>query len=181
MVCPRCIMAVKAELEKKGVAVKKVELGKALLENPLETSQLNELKYALEAIGFEIIEDKKTKIVEDVKTFLIDLIHLSKEPLDHINFSQRISEKLRLDYKYISSLFSASEDITIEKFIILQKIEKVKELLEYKELSLGEIAFRMGYSSVHHLSNQFKKTTGFTPSQYVRKKDISRNPIHSLH
>lgn len=180
MVCPRCIMAVKKELEKKGVLVKEVELGKAVLESPLDTGRYNELKDALEAIGFEIIEDKKTMVVEEVKTCLIELLHHSKEPLDGINYSQIISERLSLDYKYISTLFSASEDITIEKYVILQKIEKVKELIEYNELTLGEIAYQMGYSSIHHLSNQFKKTTGYTPSQYIRKKDIQRNSIHNL-
>ncbi|WP_166384603.1 MULTISPECIES: helix-turn-helix domain-containing protein [unclassified Polaribacter] len=179
MVCPRCIDVVKEICEDLKISVKDIQLGK--LESNLEIN--NTLKLLLSARlkerGFELLEDKSQKMITQIKALIVAQIHHSKEPLT-INFSDYIADKLQHEYASLSRLFSSVEGITIEKFILKQKIEHVKELLFYKEYTLSEIAFQMNYSSVAHLSAQFKKETGMSPSQFKKMKDPNHQPLDSL-
>lgn len=180
MVCHRCKMVVETELEKLDLHPVKVELGQALIEEKdLSKEQLTMISDVLERVGFELIDDKRTRIIEQIKNLVIDRIHHSNELPDK-NYSDLLAQHLHHDYSFLSNLFSEMENTTIEKFIIGQKIEKVKELITYDELSLGDIAFRLGYSSAAHLSNQFKKVTGLTPG-YFRQAGINkRKPIDKV-
>jgi AraC-like DNA-binding protein len=178
MVCDRCIRVVKEELEKLHYTVKKVKLGQATIESTTAVN-IQTIKSALEASGFELLEDRKVQLVEQVKTLLIELIHHTDEGLK-TTYSEYLSSVLGKDYSYLSSLFSSVENITIEKYIILQKIEKVKELLVYDELTLSEISYRLGYSSVAHLSSQFKQTTGFTPTAFKQQKSKPRKTLDHI-
>lgn len=179
MVCNRCKMVVKAELESMGLHPVSVELGEVeILEDP-DKKQLQQINAVLQTLGFELIDDKKSKIIEKIKNAIVTLIHHSDEELK-TNLSTFISAELHQDYTYLSNLFSAIEGTTIEKYYIQQRIEKVKELLVYDELSLSEIAYRLGYSSVAYLSNQFKKVTGFTPSYFKSLKEHKRKAIDKL-
>lgn len=166
MVCHRCKMAVETIFRELGLHPVSILLGEAVLEEKsLTREQLKQLSDRLQAIGFELIDDKRSKIIEQIKTYVIELVHYSDEkPVK--KFSELLSERLHHDYSYLSKLFSEVEGVTIEQFVINQRIEKVKELLIYDEDSLSEIAFRLGYSSTAHLSNQFKKYTGMTPSRF---------------
>ncbi len=178
MVCPRCKMVVKAELEKLHLHPVTVSLGEvAIAEETLSKDQLARLSGVLQAVGFELIDNKRSKLVEQVKTYIINTVHYATEQPQE-NYSQLLSQHLHHDYSYISSLFSEAEGITIEQYIINQKIEKVKELLTYNELSLSQIGFQLGYSSTAHLSAQFKKITGTTPTQYKQQKVQSRKPLN---
>lgn len=166
MVCHRCKMVVKSELEKLGLHPITISLGEvAIEEKSLTSKKTGELSAALKGIGFELIDDKKSKLIEQVKTFIIDSVHYSQEQPKK-KFSELLSQHLHHDYSFMSSLFSEVEGITIEQYVINQKIEKVKELLLYNELNLSEVAFQMGYSSTAHLSAQFKKITGLTPTKF---------------
>jgi YesN/AraC family two-component response regulator len=176
MVCNRCIKVVKEELEKLGLVIKSIRLGEVIIENAPGYFPCNEIKAVLEENGFELLEDRKAKIIEQIKIEIIKLIH-SEEVLPEINLSHYISNKLTLEYHYLSSLFSQVENITIEQYFILQKVERVKELLKYGELTLSEIAFKLGYSSVQHLSNQFKKITGMTASRFKTISGDLRKPL----
>ena len=181
MVCPRCIKVVKDELTKIGLSIKKVELGEATVEINNKSLNLDEIKNVLENNGFELLDDKQGKLVEKIKTLIIDKIQNTKPgELEKFNFSKYLSENLNVTYQYLSHLFSSLEDTTIEKYIINQKIEKVKELLVYDELTLSEISYNLGYSSVQHLSSQFKKITGFTPSHYKGLKHKKRIPLDKV-
>ncbi len=181
MVCPRCIKVVKDELQKLGLNVISVELGEATIEINNGPLNINEIKKNLENNGFELLDDKQGKLVEKIKTLIIDKIQNSKPGnLEKFNFSRYLSENLNVTYQYLSHLFSSLEDTTIEKYIIHQKIEKVKELLVYDELTLSEISYNLGYSSVQHLSSQFKQVTGFTPSYYKNLKDKKRIPLDKV-
>jgi len=171
MVCPRCVSAVKETLTKLEIPYTNVVLGKAEVEVDKSELDLDKLDQELRKIGFELIRDKNRKLVAEVKALIVDYIHHSGELDLKINFSDYLAEKIGKDYSVITSVFSELEDTTIEKYIIAQKIERVKELLSYNELTLSEISYQMNYSSVQHLSNQFKKITGKTPSQY-KKQDI---------
>ena len=164
MVCPRCVTAVEQTLAKLNISFTEVKLGMAKIEN----SQVDYLilNRELKTIGFELIKDKNLNLVERIKTLIIDYIYHFENNDLNINFSNYIAKKVGDDYSYISNVFSKTEDITIEKYIILQKIEKVKELITYDELNFSEIAFKINYSSISHLSKQFKKITGITLSQY---------------
>lgn len=174
MVCQRCRIVVKAELEKLGLHPITVSLGEiAIEEKQLSKEQQTKLSAALRSVGFELIDDKRGKLIEQIKTFIIDLIHYKTEQPQK-KFSELISKHLHHDYSYLSKLFSEVEGITIEQYIINQRIEKVKEMLVYGELSLSEIAFQSGYSSAAHLSNQFKKLTGLRPSQFRKMGARSR-------
>lgn len=181
MVCQRCILAVKAETERLGINNAEVSLGQIQFsEVEPDPKVIDALKSALHNLGFKIIDDKKRRLIERVKTIAIEKIHHSDGELRN-NWSEIISAELKnYEYNYISNLFSAVEGITIEQFIIRQKIEKVKELLFYGELSLSEIAYRMGYSSAAYLTNQFKKVTGMTPSQFRKLLNKNRNTIDNL-
>lgn len=179
MVCPRCIASVKDILHELNFSFARVELGEALLHETLSSEQRAALKDKLIRNGFELLEDKKDKIVEAIKTHIIQLI---KNPLsDHsTKLSSYLSKELGYDYSHISSIFTASQGITIEKYVILQKIEYVKELLSYNELTLSEIADKMNYSSLAALSAQFKSVTGTTPSQYKSLSNPGRKSLDNL-
>lgn len=178
MVCNRCIMAVKKEIENQNLVPVSVELGEVEISEP-DSQQILGLKANLTELGFEIIDDKKSKIIEKIKNEIVILIHHS-EIQPNINFSEYLADKLKYDYHYLSNLFSEVEGTTIEKYLITQKIEKVKELLMYDELSLSEIADKLGYSSVAYLSNQFKKSTGLTPKFYKSLKENKRRKLDEL-
>ncbi|GGE57701.1 helix-turn-helix protein [Pedobacter psychrotolerans] len=165
MVCDRCKMVVKAELEKLGLNPVSVELGKVVLAENIQADDQLKIAESLSHFGFELLADKKTQLAEQIKTCIINLIHYSKEPLK-VNMSTYLSEHIQLEYTQISTIFSEVENQTIEKYFIAQKIEKAKEMLTYGELTLGEIAYQLNYSSVAHLSAQFKKVTTLTPTVY---------------
>ena len=179
MVCDRCKMVVKSELEKLGLKALNVDLGEVRLDKPLDEQQKSTIKNRLAPLGFELIDDKKSRLIEQIKTLIIELVHYNNSDLK-TNLSDYLSDKLHHDYNYISNLFSEIEGTTIEKYFIAQKIEKVKELLVYDELSLNEIAFRLNYSSTAHLSNQFKKVTGLTPSHFKQIKTSKRKPLDKV-
>ncbi len=179
MVCTRCKMVVRAEFEKTGVIPVSVELGEVETRDEPTIRQMEQLNNALKSLGFELINNKKIRIIEKIKNAIIKLVHESGD--DHkTNLSTYIGTKVNQDYNYLSNLFSEVEGTTIEKYFIAHKIEKVKELLVYDELTLTEIADRLGYSSVAYLSNQFKKLTGFTPSYFKSLKESKRRNIDEL-
>ncbi len=180
MVCDRCIMVVKDLFEQNGHILSNIQLGQITLNTEPDTTQLEILRNRLQELGFELLDDKKAKTVERIKTVIVSLIHGSQDEEFNLKLSAILEEKTGLDYHYLSSLFSAVEGITIERYAILQRIERVKELLIYDEKSLSEIAFEMGYSSVQHLSQQFKKTTGLTPSHFKQLKDNKRKPLDKI-
>jgi len=179
MVCNRCIMMVKQALEGLSIPYLNVQLGEVELSAHLSPMQQEALNVDLEKIGFELIDDRKKRMIEKVKNIIVKMVHQKQEFPKH-NLSDYLSEQLHYDYNYLSSTFSEIENITIEKFLINQKIERVKELLVYDELSLNEIADKMSYSSVAHLSNQFKKVTGLTPGHFKKIKDNKRRPLDEL-
>lgn len=179
MVCSRCKMMVKAEFEKLDLHPLSVELGEVELINTPTKETINRLDASLRNLGFEIIDDRRSRIIEKIKNTIVALIHHSQENIN-VNLSEYITQKVNYDYNYLSNLFSAVEGITIEKYFIAQKTEKVKELLKYDELSLSQIADRLGYSSVAYLSNQFKKQTGLSPSFYKAMKKNNRRNIEDL-
>jgi AraC-like DNA-binding protein len=176
MVCNRCIMAVKSELEKLGHDPLHVQLGEVELKEDISGEELKVFKNRLDELGFELIDDSKSKLIEKIKLIVIQLIHHGNGQL-HQNYSEYLASKLNKEYNYLSHLFSEVEGTTIEKYIINQKIERVKELLVYNELTLSEIADSLGYSSVAHLSGQFRKVTGLTPSYFKQLKDKKRKPL----
>lgn len=179
MVCDRCILVIKEQLEKAGISYNTVNLGEVALDQQPTQVQLDVLNKNLTAIGFELLDDKKDKLVEKIKSIIISLIHRN-ENSNNKKLSAILEEKLQLDYHYLSNLFSSTEGTTIEKYTIRQRIEKVKELLTYNELSLSEIAEQMDYSSVQHLSNQFKKETGLTPTKFRELKENLRKPLDKV-
>jgi YesN/AraC family two-component response regulator len=165
MVSIRCKMVVKDELTKLGLQYRSVELGEADLLQSISQEQRQQFRAALLTSGLELMDDKKTVLIQKIKTIIIELVHYSEDPLS-INLSVYLAEKLQHDYTYLANLFSEVQGTTIEKFFISHKIERVKELLVYSELTLAEIAYKMHYSSVAHLCTQFKKVTGLTPSHF---------------
>jgi AraC-like DNA-binding protein len=171
MVSLRCKLLVKAELENLGLAYHSIELGEVILQQPITAQQKKELTKSLHTSGLEIMDDKKTMLIEKIKNLIVEMVHYADE-LPDTKYSVFLSEKLHKDYHYLSELFSKNKGITIEHFIILHKIERAKELIMYDELNLSEIAFKLNYSSVAHLSHQFKKITGLTPSFFksIQKK-----------
>lgn len=179
MVCNRCKMVVKSEFELLGLHPLSVELGEVELDAALTEIQKEQLCLRFEELGFELIDDKKSRIIEKVKNSIVQLVHYSPESV-RINLSQHISAQIPLEYNYISNLFSEVEGTSIEQYYISQKIERVKELLVYDELSLSEIAYQLDYSSVSYLSKQFKKVTGLTTSHFKQLKAQKRIPIENL-
>src|SRR5690606_17079297 len=179
MVCPRCIMAVENIFSEMGLEPDKIELGEVTLTKVLAETEKSKLNDKLQQIGFELLGSTKTKLTAQLKKLIIEQIHCSQEPLKQ-KFSVVLSEKLNHDYTCHSRLFSSIEGITIEKFIAKQRIEKVKELLFYNEMTLSEIAFAMDYSSVAYLSAQFKKETGMTPSAFKAQKSSGRKSLDGL-
>jgi AraC-like DNA-binding protein len=181
MVCDRCKMVVGQELDKLGIHTEKISLGEVLLKEPLNSEQLDRLDKALISVGFERIDDRKAQLIESIKKKVIEMIHHAKMVDRKFNWSYVLSEELHYDYGYLSNLFSSVEGITLEHYIIAQKIERAKELLFYDELNLSEIAQQLGYSSVAHLSAQFKKVTGLTPSALKKTRTIDqRKPIDNV-
>jgi len=166
MVCGRCQMIVRQQLESLGFTVTSVSLGQADIIPEPNDEQLQLITAALKVPGFELIDKETDKTVEAIKNVIIGLVHHSDLSELNTTFSEQISTKLNRDYAHLSRLFSNAEDKTIERFIIEQKVERIKELLEYGELNLNEIAYQMGYSSSAHLSTQFKSVTGFTPTEF---------------
>lgn len=180
MVCDRCIIVVRQQLEHLDLQVSEIFLGTALVSPDPNENKLTEIASSLSVLGFELMEKDKDKQIERIRNVIIELIHYSELPELHVNFSQALTERLHKDYSYLSRLFSESEGITIEKFIIQQKIEKVKELLQYGELNLNEIAWKMGYSSSSHLSNQFKAVTGQSPRRFKLQEVNNRKPLDKI-
>lgn len=179
MVCNRCIMVVKNELEKLGFQPVNLKLGEVEFQKEIDDVEKSTINNHLKGFGFELIDDKKSRIIEKIKNVIIEQVHHQD---NHVktNLSDVLSSKLHHDYNYLSNLFSEVEGTTIEKYFISQKIEKVKELLVYDELSLSEIAFRLNYSSVAYLSNQFKKITGLTPSHFKQIREDKRKPLDEV-
>ncbi|GAB4024400.1 AraC family transcriptional regulator [Spirosoma koreense] len=181
MVCDRCKRVVREELEKLGLSVGRVELGEVEVEPLPETVRLEEVRRILQLNGFDLVDDKKQSLVEHMKVLLINEIqHLKGEKQPAENYSTFLERKLGYEYSYLSGLFSASEEQTLEKYIIALKIEKVKEWLRYDELTLSEIAWRLHYSSAQHLSNQFRQVTGQTPGQFRKKGQTDRRSLDKL-
>lgn len=178
MVCPRCIRVVNEELTKEGFKVSRVELGKATLseKNP-DKSKLAQL---LRENGFELLEEKSARLINDLKVFIIQYIRADHTGEEKQRLSMVVEKHFAREYGYLSQIFSASENTTLEKFVIAQKIELVKEWLVYNELTLSEIAWKLGYNSVAHLSSQFRQTTGFSPTEFRKLKDHHRKSLDSI-
>lgn len=179
MVCNRCILVVQNELDKLGIEATNIKLGEITLKKDLTTKEREELENVLDPLGFQVIYDKKSRMIEKIKNVIIDLVHHQDNDAK-TNLSDVLSDALHHDYNYLSNLFSDIEGTTIEKYFIAQKVEKIKELLVYDELSLSEIADRMNYSSVAYLSNQFKKVTGLTPSHFKQIREDKRKPLDKV-
>lgn len=168
MVCNRCIRVVKEDLEKEGLTVESIELGKVSVQGVLNKTELAHIASLLQESGFELMGDKQSKIIESIKRYVIEHIHHQKDKPDSQNFSDYLAKKTGINYFNLSKLFSSTEGITLNKYIILQKIERVKELMVYDEKNLSEIAYLLEYSSVAHLSAQFKKETGLSPTAFKK-------------
>lgn len=184
MVCNRCVMAVQQVFDKAGLIPEKVVLGEVTVkEETLSEEKLKQLDTELQSLGFERIDDRKARLIEGIKKKIIQLIHHSKSVDRKYNWSKILADEMHYEYNYLSNLFSSVEGITLEQYIIKQKIEKAKELLFYDELNLSQIASQLGYSSVAHLSAQFKKVTGMTPSELKKGRDSEegRKPLDSIH
>ncbi|HEY3370884.1 MAG TPA: helix-turn-helix domain-containing protein [Prolixibacteraceae bacterium] len=179
MVSARCIAAVKEELKKLGLHFIVVDLGEIDIMETISEEQRDLLKIGLVNSGLELMDDKRAVLIEKIIKVIIEMIHHSDEVIK-INFSEYLSEKLHHDYTYLSNIFSDVKGITIQQFIIIHKVERIKELLLYDELNLTEISYKLNYSSVAHLSNQFKKVTGLSPSHFKQLKDRRRVPIEEL-
>jgi AraC-like DNA-binding protein len=179
MVCIRCKMVVKDELTKLGLLYTTVELGEADIQGTISAEQHDLFKTALLKSGLELMDDKKSVLIQKIKNVIIELVHYSEEA-PTVKFSEYLSQKLTHDYTYLANLFSEVQGTTIEKFFIAHKIERVKELLVYDELSLTEIAYQMHYSSVAHLSTQFKKVTGLTPSHFKQLRKKRRSMLEDM-
>lgn len=179
MVCQRCILTVAQLLEKNGIAPVNITLGEVTLAGEITQDQEHSLRADLDAYGFELLDDQRQRLIEKVKVLLIEQVQSGELP-ESFSLVEFVGKSLHRDYSAVSKLFSEVEGMTLEQYFILQKIEKVKEWLAYNELSLSEIAFRLGYSSVAYLSSQFKKVTGLTPSQFKNNHAGRRRPLDDL-
>lgn len=179
MVCNRCIMIVQHLYESMGYPPVHIELGEVETEHPVINEDLEKIRNSLVSYGFEMIDDTTSVLIEKIKTLIIEMVHYKSEPIRE-NYSTYIELKLKKDYTYLSNLFSDVTGTTIEKYIIKQKIERVKELLVYDELTLSEIAYELGYSSVAYLSGQFKKITGLTPGHFKQIKENKRKSLDEI-
>lgn len=181
MVCDRCNMVIKDNLQALGYSLLSVELGEVeLAQDGLSDEQLQLIKNRIEPLGFELLTDRKSRLIDQAKNAIIELVHY-QDSLEKIKISDYLAAKIHHDYNHISQLFSATENLTIEQYYINQKVEKVKELLAYDELSMKEIAWRLGYSSPAHLGNQFKKVTGITPGEFKKNRNTdARKPLDKV-
>lgn len=179
MVCNRCITAVETVLEQQKISFLTIKLGEVTLAHSISEKQKQQLEDELKILGFELLNDKTSQLIERIKTLIVQNVHYEQEILK-VNLSDYLVADLKQDYSALSKLFSETEGMTIEHYYILQKIERVKELLVYNELTLSEIAFKMHYSNVAHLSNQFKKVTGFTPTYFKSLKGNNRKQIDAV-
>ena len=179
MVCNRCILVVQQELQKLGIESSQVSLGEVETKAGISKEELEVLRNNLAGLGFEILDKSKQQLIEKIKNLIIQKVHHSEQE-EHHNFSEILSKALHRDYSYLSNLFSEVEGVTIEKYTINQRIEKVKELIIYDELTLSEIAYQLGYSSVAYLSNQFKKITGLTPGHFKKIGQNKRKPLDKV-
>jgi AraC family transcriptional regulator len=180
MVCPRCISVVKHEMEKLDLPVVEIRLGEVDLTTELNADLTDKVRDALAGHGFELLEDRKAGLVENVKTIVIELIRTGAIEDLHVNLSNYLAERIGKDYHYISTAFSEQEGVTLARYMVLQKIERVKELIKYNELTLSQIAHQLGYSSVAHLSAQFKQITGATPSEFKKGNTWPRKPLDQV-
>ena len=179
MVCIRCKMVVKSELKKLGLHFVVVDLGEIEIMENISADQREQLRNGLHHSGLELMDGKRAILIEKIKNVVVEMVHYSDEMIK-TNFSVYLSEKLNYDYTYLANLFSEVQGITIEQFIISHKIERIKELIIYGELTISEIAWKMNYCSVSHLSNQFKKVTGLSPYHFKKMKDKKRMPIEEI-
>lgn len=179
MVSNRCKTAVKEELKHMGLHYILVDLGEIEIMEVISNEKREELRSRLCAIGLELMEDKKAILIEKIKTIIVEMVHHSDEIIK-TSFSDYLSKKLDYDYTYLANLFSEVQGTTIGQFIICHKIERIKELIIYNELTISEIAWKLNYSSVAHLSNQFKKITGLTPTHFKNLKDKKRSPLEEV-
>lgn len=179
MVCNRCIASVESILNELNIDFSKIKLGLVRLKNDIDINKRNLLINKLDEVGFELLEDNKSKLISQIKSILIKKIHYDSED-DNLNYSVILSDTLNHEYTYLSKLFSSVEGITIERFIIKQKVERVKELIFYNEFNLSEIAYKLNYSSVAHLSSQFKKEIGMSPSEFKKLNKPSRRRLDSF-
>lgn len=179
MVCQRCKLVIKSLFESLSFNIVSLELGEVEISSDVTEAEKNNINKALQELGFELMDDKKSRLIERIKNIIIELVHHNPEQLK-TNLSDYLSSKLFQDYNYLSNLFSEIEGITIEKYFIAQKIEKVKELLVYDELSLSEISYRLHYSSVAYLSSQFKRVTGLTPSHFKLLSGVKRMSLDKV-
>jgi len=175
MVCMRCVKAVELLLENMNAEVIYVHLGEVVLKKQLAAEEVEQFKTGLKSAGFELLDDQRGRQIEKIKAIIIDHIHYRQD--EKFNFSKVLSTELTREYSQLSKLFSETEGVTIEHYVILQKIERVKELLAYNEMNLNEISYKLGYSSVAHLSAQFKKVTGLTPTQFKAQDIHLRKPL----
>lgn len=181
MVCDRCIRVVREELTKLGLDVRRVELGEAEVADGAREIDLARIRHILAESGFELLEDRRKKTIEAIKLEIVKLVHRSSDPIGtRPKLSTHLAKALGQDYHGLSTLFSAIEGITIEQYLIRQRIERVKELLKYGEQTLSEIAWQMGYSSVQHLSNQFRQVTGMTPTSFRNMGRGERKPLDKV-
>ena len=179
MVCVRCQMVVKSELEKLGLHYTYVKIGEAEIVEELQHEELEQLNTGLKRAGLALMDDKKSILVEKIKSVIIELVHFNDDQIK-VNLSDYLGEKLDYDYTYLANQFSEINGVTIEKYYITHKIERVKELIVYGDLNLSEIAWKLHYSSVAHLSNQFKKFTGMTPTQFKMLKNKPKDSLNDV-
>ncbi|MCC5931292.1 MAG: helix-turn-helix transcriptional regulator [Cyclobacteriaceae bacterium] len=180
MVCQRCIKVVKEVFMQLAIPVATIELGVVVVKATEKEIPMQKLRDVLESEGFELLDDKRSKLIDQVKQVIIQQVHRNAGEENHKNLSDILEERLHMEYSYLSHLFSQTEGITIEKYTILQRIEKAKELLVYDEFTLSEIAWQLQYSSVQHLSSQFKKVTGMTPGAFKKLNQPRRKPIDKV-
>jgi len=180
MVCNRCIKSVREELAGLGYTIETIGLGEVIIQEEIDNNAREQIRQVLYDNGFELLDDKKRWIINKIKTLIIEYIHHDREKPEYLNLSTLLATELGHDYSYLSHLFSSVEGITIEKYLILQKIEKAKELLIYDELPLNDISLQLGYSSAQHLSKQFKDITGLTPTHFKKIKEKKRNPLDKV-
>lgn len=181
MVCSCCLRVIREEFEKAGLQVNEISLGQATISYDPATVSMEDVRAILVELGTDLIDTRENRLVEEIKRTVVELIHHMNNVDSIVRKSDYLVEKMGLSYAYLSRIFSSQEHITLEKFIILNKIERIKELIDQEELTVSEIAFMMDYSSVQYLSNQFKHTTGMTVSEYKESDRSSKSPIDKLY